>query len=232
MTSDPKNKKFLFDLHHFDKEAEEAERRKKTPPAPTFSIQDMEDARANAFEKGREEGLKAAKDSITQRIELVIQSLAGNIASLETEETNRANDFRQSSITLIHNALQKAFPELLDMTATAQIKLFLTEFFNETRIRSGFVVYTHPDVTSQVEPYIKQLSTNITLQGDDKLPPNASRIEWDKGHAHFDPDSMAEQLLAIIAEQVSNKADLLDESRKKPHTEIDKADSGTKDKDA
>ena len=231
MTSDPKNKKFLFDLHHFDIEAEEEARRKKTPPAPTFSLENMEDARAEAFEKGKEDGLKAAKDSIKQRVELVVQSLAGNIAALETEETKRENNFEQKSLILIHSALKKAFPDLLDRAASAQIKLFLADFFNESRIKSGFIVYVHPDIVSDITPYIDQLSADITLQPDAKLLPNASKIEWDKGHAFFDPDSMAEKLLGIIAEQVSNKAELLDESQKNPHNEIDTADSGTENKD-
>jgi flagellar biosynthesis/type III secretory pathway protein FliH len=230
MTSDPKNKKFLFDLHHFDEETEE-EKKKKNPPAPTFSMQDMDNARSEAFEKGKTEGLQAAKDSIVQRTELVVQSIAGNLSALEMQETERSDLFKQNNITLTHKALKKAFPELLDQTASAQIKLFLNDFFEETRIKSGFVLYVHPDIETQLNDYIPKFQADITLKADDTLAPNASKIEWEKGHAYFDPDSMAKQLLDIIAQQVADKAELLDESVKKPHNENRNADSGTKDKD-
>ena len=71
-----KNKKFLFDLNNFDTYFEEEQ--KKKPVEPTFSLQDMEDARVAAFEKGKAEGAQIAKDSIEQRTEILVQSLMSN----------------------------------------------------------------------------------------------------------------------------------------------------------
>ena len=230
MTSDPKNKKFLFDLHHFDKESEEA-KKKKAPPAPSFSLQDMESARAEAFEKGKVEGTQQAKDSMTQRTEIVVQSIAGQLSVLDKQDHERIQHITDNSIVLIYKALAKAFPNLLTATSSDQIKLFLSDFFNETRVKSGFIVSVHPDMKDAISPYIEQFHQNITVQGDSSLTPNAAKIEWEKGTAHFDPDLLAQKLLDMIGENVTNKAELLDEPQKKPHNEETADITGGNDED-
>lgn len=221
MTSTPpKNKKFLFDLHNFDELSDE-ERRKKEPPAPTFSLQDMEEARNGAFEKGKHEGAQIAKDSMAQRTEILVQSIAGNLTLLESQENERLSTFEQDYFILVHKALSAVFPKLLEETATMELKNFMTGFFHETTANNGYSLYIHPDMVDAVTPHAKKMHPAISVYADEKLTPSAARIEWTKGTAIWNPEKMANEILDIIARHVNNPAELLDESGKNKHNKGD-----------
>jgi hypothetical protein len=197
MVNDPENKKYFFDLHNFDVDAEAEKKKAKEPPEPTFSMKDMEQARNESYEKGKSDGMEAAKESIEKRTEVVVQSLAGQLQQLESQEQNRKYDYEQSSLVLVYKTLKKVFPSLFHETKEAEVQLFLQKFFQETQNKIGFNVTIHHDT----------------------MPPNAATITWAKGSAHYDPEEMAQKLLDIIMDKIDDKAELLDDSSKTPHNE-------------
>lgn len=219
MENDPKNKKYLFDLHNFDIDAEAEKKKDKTPPEPTFSIKDMEQARMESYEKGKAEGIQTAKESIEQRTEVVVQTLAAQLQQLEAKESERKADYEQSSLILIFNALQKIFPSLFEITKENEIKTYLEHFFQEAQSKIGYEITVHPDLQAPLEKYTQTLHPNTILSTNPQMSPNAVTIDWEKGCAHYNPEDMAQKLLDIIMDKVKDKSELLDDSTKKTHNE-------------
>ena len=224
MTSDPHNKKFLFDLNNFDELSEEEER-KKNPPAPTFSLADMEEARASAFEKGKSEGLQMAKDSIEQRMEIIVQSLAQNFATLENEESIRSDKLEKACFVIIYKALKSVFPALFVAVSKTEIENFITKFFDETATKSQYKLIVHSDLVDTITPIAKKIHPEIIVKGDDKTPLSSAHIEWTQGKATWNPQKTADDIMAIIARYVDNPAELLDESAKTTHNEDSNSDN-------
>lgn len=233
MAQDPKNKKYLFDLHNFDSDAEVNKKKGKEPPEPTFSIQDMDQARVDSYEKGKAEGLQAAKESIEQRTEVVIQSIASHLAQLEASEAIRQRAFEQDSLILIYKTLSKVFNPLFDESKSQLIENFLQSFFQNTQMRTGFVLTVHPDVEEAVKKHIQSLPIQIDLETNSNISPNAAQIDWKKGTALYNPEDMAQKLLGIIADKVEDKAELLDDEAKTPHNKeiADISGSNSEDED-
>lgn len=211
-------KKFLFDLHDFEKEAEEEKekRKNKAPPAPSFSLEDMEQARKDSFAKGKAEGMQLAKDSIEQQTELLVQSLADDVKRLETAESQRQQDYLDHSIAISYRALEKILGPLLNETQEDQIKTALQGFFSDTAIKTDMTLYVHSSMIKAIEPYAQSLGNKLHLAADDKLSPVQARVEWDTGAFEFKPDVLMEQILQTIKAHVP---DALDEGEKNPHNE-------------
>lgn len=216
-----KNNKFLFDLHDFEKEIdEEKESRKvKAPPPPSFSLEDMEAARHVAFEKGKDEGLELAKNSIEQQTELLIQNLAEQIQTLENAEAARQQAYLTHTVAMAYKSLEKILPQILDHTKEELIKTALTEFFNDNSMKGALKLYVHSSMIESVERYAQSLNSNLVLASDDKLSSSQARIEWDNGAFEFKPDQLMEQILQTIKRRADDNDQILDEAQKKPHTD-------------
>lgn len=222
MASDPKNKKFLFDLHNFDEDEEAKKKEKKpaAPPPPSFSLEDMEAARKQSFEKGKEEGARIAKESIEQRVELLVQSLAQNFTALDAQEENRNKRFVDDSVLMVYKALQAALPTLLTEAAEIGIKDALTGFFATAgRTSVQYKIFVHPDMSDAVKRYATQLHADLSVETDAALPVSGSRIEWASGMAEWSPDKTVTHILEIIRPFIKERSEILDDSTKKTHNE-------------
>ena len=222
-----KKKKFLFDLHDFEREAEEAKekRKNKTPPAPTFSLDDMEAARTAAFEKGREKGLEQAKDSIEQQTELLVQSLGQTLADLQSAEQKRHDIYLNHAVSMTYKTVSKMLPLLLDETKDQLIKTALHEFFTETTLKNPLTLFIHPSMKAPLEKYIQTVNHDITIMDDETLNPTQTRVEWQNGAFEFKPDHLMERILQTIQGRLIEDAhdvseQILDAPEKKPHNEI------------
>ena len=214
--------KFFFDLHDFEKEAteEKDKRNNKTPPPPSFSLEDMEEARAVAFEKGKAHGLDLAKDSIEQQTELMVQSLGVTIQKLEAAESARHTDFLNHSVAMTYKALEKMLPSILDNTKEDLMKASLAEFFTVNTVKSEMTLYVHSSMIPSIKKHASSLSNNLIVTSDDKLTTSQARIEWGDGAFEFKPDTLMEQILQTIKGRIVEDQQILDETQKKTHNEL------------
>lgn len=222
MGSDPKNKKYMFDLNNFDEDDDKE--KKKAPPAPTFSLEDMESARKQAHEKGKEEGARIAKESIEQRTEILVQSIAHNFTSLDAQEDQRNKRFVDDSVLMTYKALKACLPSIMKDAAETEIKKALEGFFAGAGRGQSYKLFVHSDMKAAIEKYADAMHANITIQTDDSLAVSGSRIEWASGVAEWAPDKTAEAIIEIMKPFIHEKSELLDDSTKKTHNEQETPD--------
>ena len=220
----PKKNEHIFfnNLPDFEKEAEEEVRRRNMPKAPSFSLEDMEQARKDAFEKGREEGLQIAKDAIEQRTEILIHSLIDRIHDLEMAEDTRHAMAIDNSVSITYKAIEKLIPALLDKNKTALILHALDDFFRNHTNKHELTLFVHSSIQQAVEKHIQNLSKNIVIQTDNTMTDAQARMEWTNGSFEFKPDEMIAKILKIIEKHTDEPSESLDESAKTTHNdEID-----------
>jgi flagellar biosynthesis/type III secretory pathway protein FliH len=211
--------KFFFDLHDFEKEAEEEKEKRsnKSPPAPSFSLEDMEEARRVAHEKGKEEGLQLAKDSIEQTTELIVQSLEDSVHALTKAEAQRHQDYLAHTVAITFKTVKKILPSLLDESKEDIIVAALTGFFAESTMKGDISLQVHPSMTEAVEKHIQKLGNTIVIEGNDQLNPAQAKVEWKNGLYEFTPDKLMEQILQTIKCRLPETDPILDDPQKKPH---------------
>jgi len=155
---------FFNNLPDFEKEAEEEKRRAKMPKSPSFSLEDMEEARKNSHDLGFEAGLQKAKESIEQDTEILVQSFIPQITILENEEIKRHDKAIENAINLSHKAIHNLLPKLLDAHGQNLIKESLKIFF-EDHIPSGqLTLFVHSSMMDPIGKYAQILSPKIIQQ--------------------------------------------------------------------
>jgi flagellar biosynthesis/type III secretory pathway protein FliH len=228
MANTPKKNEHLFfnALPDFEKEAEAEIRRRNAPKSPTFSLEDMDEARKSAFAKGREEGLQIAKDAIEQRTELLIHSLVDRVQDLEREQDMRHAESINNAITIAYKAIEKLIPTLLDRHKTDLILHALSDFFTTHINKNTLTLWVHPSNEQPVAKHINNLSSTILIETDDTMTDSQVRMEWTNGSFEFKPDTMMNKILDIIAGHLTDGSGGLDVSPKNPHNN-DETDDNT-----
>lgn len=229
MAKQPKKNEHLFfnALPDFEKEAEAEMRRRNAPKAPSFSLEDMEEARKSSFAKGREEGLQIAKDAIEQRTEVLIHSLVDRINDLEKAEDLRHTNAIDNSIAIAFKAVTKLMPKILNDYKKPLILDALDNFFTDHINKHTLTLYTHPSMQDAVGRHVKNLSPSITIETDDTMTDDQVRLEWKDGSFEFKPDAMVDKIIAILKGHLHENSESLDESTKKTHN--NEIDDNTKD---
>jgi flagellar biosynthesis/type III secretory pathway protein FliH len=213
------NKNIFFgNLPDFEKEAEEAKRLAKMPKQPSFSLQDMEDARKAAHEKGRLLGLEQAKNTIEQQTEILVQSLTIRIHELEEAEMDRNKAAISSSIAIATKALEKLIPAILEQEKENLIKQVLTDFFQDHIHKTDLILTVHPEMQGPMEKYCPLLHPNLKLEIDEGLSPVQARLEWQDGVFEFTPDTMMASILNILGQYGDDPVETLDDTAQNTHT--------------
>lgn len=183
--------KFLFEecfasSPEFEVEPEEIE---IVPPAPTFSEEEIAAAHAKGFAEGRNEGIAEMKDGIDQRVATVMESMLGQLGTVETARAEAARSAELRLLSLASAIARKAVPsvarEHADSVVTELIQECLPKLMDEPRI----VVRVHASLIDEMKKKIDALAAKCGFSGDiimlpdDDLSEADCRVEWADGGA-------------------------------------------------
>jgi flagellar biosynthesis/type III secretory pathway protein FliH len=212
------NKHIFFNgLPDFEQQEIEEKIKSRTPAAPSFSLEDMETARQESFNKGHADGLQTAKNSIEQQTEILVQSIINDVSSFETQELKRQKRYINDAISIAYKATEKILTALLDDQKEILIKSALTDFMQDHTPKTTLSLYVHPTLEKSVQKYIKILSPTIDLKSDDTLGETQSRMEWIDGTFEFAPDKMVQSILDAIHGKMNDDQAIVDETQKIDH---------------
>ncbi len=214
------NKHLFFNgLPDFEQQAIEEKIKARTPAEPTFSLEDMEQARKEAFNKGHADGLETAKESIEQKTEILVQSVIKNVHALENQEIIRQQDYINNAISIAYKASEKILHNLLGDQKETLLKNALNDFMHDHTPETTLTLFVHPTLEKPIQKHIKTLSPTITLKGDDNLDETQSRMEWVDGTFEFTPDKMVQSILDAIHGKINEGQPVVDETQKIDHNE-------------
>ena len=217
------NKKFLFDLHYFDDNnvMHAAEDPNAPPPAPTFSEEELENAKKAAFEDGKKAGEEAAMAAIQEKTAQTLQSVQQSLSALFDREQERLDAMETRVIDLCAKVIEKLYPELTPTLGFAQLREFLRQKLGELRKTPTVDITLHPSMAPMIETEINKLKERLAAQGswtileDDGLSEGSCEISWKNGGADWKPDQIyafIEQALEPHITAIRSDLDGLDQN--------------------
>jgi flagellar biosynthesis/type III secretory pathway protein FliH len=189
---------FFNSLPDFEQQAIEEKMRAHAPVAPSFSLEDMEQARKESFDKGQEKGLQMAKDAIEQKTEILVQSMIDNIQIFEKNEIVRQADYIDNAVSIAYRATRKLLKTVLDAEKDTLIKRAIHDFMDDHTSKTALTLYVHPSMVQSVEKYTAMMSSTMVVNGDTALQDTQCRMEWVDGTFEFKPEAMVEQILTVM----------------------------------
>ncbi len=218
-TLPPRNmKKFLFDVHNFDgnndKDSDE-ELVEVEPPPPVFSMDELNAAKAAAYEQGKQDGIREALTRIEQQTADVLSVIRDHFAILFDAEDRRSRTFEKESVQLGYTIFAKAFPALNRRFGMEEVKTAIIDILETAREQPEIIIDVPPDYVSAIQHHIDGLfrqegGPRCTVRGNDALGPGQCKMAWVNGSAMRNGTHLADQIRVQIEHVLADKAILAD----------------------
>lgn len=205
------NKKYppyLFDVD-FDSDAAalppEPEDIEEEPAAPTFSEEELQAARDEAFEAGKAEAISQSSASLEQQISMIVAALQNDFASLSSMQQEANEATMRDAVQIATTIISKVLPAYVQEHGAAEIEAFvratLSTLFAEADVIVRAPEATAADLAERLTPVADALGVagKLKIAADPALGPADCRMEWGNGGA----ERNAAQIMSDIDAMVS-----------------------------
>lgn len=219
--SPQKNNKFLFDLNDFDKdEIKEIEIIEEEievePPAPTFSEDEMEAAKAIAHSQGLNRGRVEEKQQREQSIADTLNKISENFSSLFAAEIYREKQYEEEALKLGLEIISLLAPSLNNRLGKEALQDALSNVLTRQGKQSEIRVEVDPESAPDVHKHIDTIWTDkdnaphYKVVANSELEKGECSIHWEDGGMIRNPQKTAtkikEAIEALLVEQVMTKS--------------------------
>jgi flagellar assembly protein FliH len=203
-------KKFTFDLD-FDApdepEVKEPEVEEEVEPeivVPTFSEEELAEARTESFAAGKEEGRREAADATEQRLLESIEKASGHLTDIFTRQTEANAEIAREMITISTAIARKMFPDLNARNALGEVERVVQETLKAVTEEPRIQIMVNPEIREPLTERMAIMTQRAGFEGkvfvtpDPAMPLGDCRIEWSNGAAVRDAGELWEMIDKII----------------------------------
>lgn len=206
------SEKYFFDQNIFDEDGNiEAELLEdEEPPAPTFSEEQLANAKRKAFQQGHDKATEEEKSSREQHLAQVMEILSTDIATLFAQEREREKLYEREAVSLVESVFKKLYPFYAGEAGFAELTMAMKDVIETRNYKQKIIVEVTPEYTEGVTTFLNTLKEQNTaflfeVRGEQNLSGTACRLSWDNGGALHDTDAMAEEILGILKDGLAAK---------------------------
>ena len=180
------------------------------PPAPTFSEEELEQTRQQAFTEGMASGHKKAQDSIEQLTAMAVGVIGERLAELTRIDQEARQTGVRDVTTLARAIATRVAGDLIDEAPLAVIEKVASESLNRLFGETDVIIRV---CETLAEPLRQRLDTpdarggftgQLNVLGDPSLTGPNCRIEWSNGMAERDSDAVWRDIRETISRFVSD----------------------------
>ena len=200
-------KKFLFDVNIFDRpvpDPADAE-----PPPPTFSEQELEDAKRQAFAEGRKAGHAESAASREQMVAQILQSIAQNYPALLAEEQAREQRYEVEAVRLAQQVFEQILPHMLALFGRDELKKAMMQVLERQDTQSRILVEVDPglvqDISDSLENAVgaEAFRARFEVAGRTGLDAHAFAMRWKDGGALHSIEKIAQDIRALMEQALA-----------------------------
>lgn len=203
-------KKFLFDRHIFDEPDVEEKEENLPPPPPTFSEEELEAARASAYDKGKRDGRAEEKAARDTEIANLLKTIVNALPDLLAAEDRREKRYEQEAVALALAALRVLFPALEARHGLVEAESLIRGVLENAQGRTNISIDVSPDSVEPIESHLATIATRlegvrIAVRPDDRLGPGDCKLGWKDGGAVRDARALADEIARRIEEILAGR---------------------------
>lgn len=206
-------RKFIFETDFDDYQApepkeeeivEEAEPVREE--APTYSEDELNAAREEAFAAGRQEGANEATDASERKIADALAAIEGGLSELFRTQEKTNETMLKSAISVAATVARKLFPDLNRKNALGEIEnLVVTtmeKVMEEPKVTVRVSEELRPGLEQRIDSLIKGCEGKLTVLGDADMALGDCKIEWKEGGAERNTGAMWKDIDLIIEQNI------------------------------
>jgi len=184
----------------------------ETPPAPTFTEEELAVARKQAFEAGKREGISESLASIEQQVAITLDRLATDIGALFAAQTTNNDAMARDAANLALAVAKKLFPRLHETHGLGEIVGVTEEILANLIREPRLVVSVHEmhaeALRSRFNEFLARrgFAGTLDLRGESGLGAGDCRIEWMGGDAARDTAALFAEIENVIERHIGKTA--------------------------
>lgn len=203
--------KFTFDLDFNAPEdsaqpeiVEEEVEVEEEEAAPTFSEEELAQARSEGYESGKEDGRKESAEATEQRILETVEAVAANLANIYNEQAKANHDIAQEMIEISTVIAKKMFPDLNARNALGEVERVVQDTLKAITDEPRIQIMVHPDLREPLTDHLASMTQRAGFEGKVYVNPDTTinlgdcRVEWSHGAAVRDSETILEMIDEII----------------------------------
>lgn len=203
--------KFLFDKHIFDDDYVVTRESEPEPP-PIFSLEELENAKREAYEKGRATAMREANASRDEHVAALIGKISADVHALFAAEHMRETAYEQESLRLAIAMLKKLFPAFEKRFGLDELKHVLVQTLEKSRGAVEIVVEASPANIEALQERVAQIGEmaagrefRLRMLPNEAMSKDSCKIFWSDGGVIRDSEQLAAQIANIMEETLAAK---------------------------
>ena len=200
--------KFYFNVHNFDDEVideEEVQEEEPPPPPPTFSEAELDQAKQEAFAKGKAEGVTEEKASRSQAISKTLEKIAYKTETLFAQEAMREKLYEREAVALSLAIFEKLFPVFRERFGFDEFKHQLESILKSQEGQNSIRIKVSAGYADEVQALLDKLGEknqgmSFKAETDENLAEGDVVLSWEDGGAIRKTQDIAEQIRANLQE--------------------------------
>jgi len=154
--------------------------------APSFSAEDLEAARQQAYADGSREGQSLATRERAHATRLLLESLTKSISETQAAMTAQAELIAESLAKALLACLCGSLPDLCRTHAEPETRAIIKRVMPGLAREARLDIRVHPDLVACVQDQLallpQELPEKLTVIADPSMEPTDIRANWKFGH--------------------------------------------------
>jgi len=175
------------------------------PPPPTFSEDDLQLAREQAYEAGRMAGIAEA-EMTTERLEAdALDAVAHYLREIDAAQIQANEQILKDSVSVALAVVRKMLPEMARAYGLDEMEALIRECLAQLDEDVKVTIRVHPDLIEGLRARAEAAAQAAAFEGkllfapDPRRGRGACRVEWGDGGAERDQTRIWTEIEGIIA---------------------------------
>lgn len=210
-------RKFMFD-HDFGapkpdpkalaEAAAAAEQIEEEEIVPTFSAEELEQAREEGRKAGHEAGRKEAAEATEQMLLTTLDNVVSRLADIYSAQEMANQEIAKEMVSIAVGISRKVFPDLSARNALGEVERVVLETLKAISEEPRVQILAPPDMRELILERLPVVTARAGFEGkvfvspDPGLNPGDCRVEWSNGAAVRDTELMWEMIDEIVQRNI------------------------------
>jgi flagellar assembly protein FliH len=199
-------RRFLFD-QSFDvvrRPAKKAKPENEKPPEPTFSGQQLEEARQQGYTEGRSAGNEEAAAGVEAEIGRLVAEIAGRLPAVSAAQVEANDRLLHDGATLVAAIARKILPALVAQNGLVEVEALLATCLRTLIDQPKIVVRVAAQHAERITAHLAAAATasgfdgRFLVEADDAMAPSDCRVSWQGGGLERKAETIWQQVDAAI----------------------------------